>query len=93
MLSVVAPARKFSHGQGQTLADRTKPGPSFNCRSGCLCALDLLFREAIRPNLKLKTRPKQLIDSLPLDIALPLKENARVNNSRKRFIILAGAVV
>jgi hypothetical protein len=26
---------------------------------------------AIRPNLELKTQPKQLLGSLPLDIALP----------------------
>jgi hypothetical protein len=93
MLSVVTPARKANQRHGPILADRTKPGLSFNSRSGCLCALDLLCRKAIRPNLKLKTWPKQLLGSLPLDIALPLKENARVNNSRNMFKILGGAVV
>ncbi len=34
-------------------------------------AMRLLSNAAIRPNLELKTQPKQLLGSLPLDIALP----------------------
>jgi hypothetical protein len=33
--------------------------------------MHLLSSEAIQPNLELKTRPKQLLGSLPLVIALP----------------------
>jgi hypothetical protein len=33
--------------------------------------MQLWYCETILPNLKLKTRPKQLLGSLPLDIALP----------------------
>jgi hypothetical protein len=46
-------------------------GRVFNFRSGCLCAVRLLCSKAIRPNVKLRTRPKQLLYSLLLDIALP----------------------
>jgi hypothetical protein len=46
---------------GQTL------GRVFNFRSGCMSCHALT---AIRSNLELKTRPKQLLGSLPLDIAL-----------------------
>jgi hypothetical protein len=49
---------------GQTLADRTNLGQVFNSRSGCMCAAHLLYPKAKRPNLKLKTRPKQLIGSV-----------------------------
>jgi hypothetical protein len=34
-------------------------------------AMHFLHNIAIRPNLELKTWPKQLLGSLPLDIALP----------------------
>jgi hypothetical protein len=34
-------------------------------------AMHLLRSRAIRPNLELKTGPKQLLVSLPLDITLP----------------------
>ena len=46
-------------GHGQTSANRTKPGPSFQ-----------LYQVKL-PNLKLKTQPKQLRGFLPLVIALP----------------------
>jgi hypothetical protein len=42
----------------------------FNFRSGCVSALHLLCYGAKLPNLKLKTRSKQLLSSLPFDIAL-----------------------
>ncbi len=59
----------FSHGQ--TLANRMKPGPSLQVEKWlCLCYL-LMFRQAKQPSLKLRTRTKQLLGSLPLDIALP----------------------
>ncbi len=56
---------------GQTLANRTKPGPSLQVEKWlCLCYL-LMFLLSKQPSLKLKTRPKQFLGSLPLDIALP----------------------
>jgi len=56
---------------GQTLANRTKPGASFQLYNVLhVYAMQLWYYETILPNLKLKTRPKQLLGSLPLDIAL-----------------------
>jgi hypothetical protein len=46
-------------------------GQVFNFRSGCMHTMHLLPSVAIRPNLEFKTRPKQLLGSLPLVIALP----------------------
>jgi hypothetical protein len=46
-------------------------GQVFNFRSGHLHAAHLWCYLAKLPNLKLKTRHKQLLGSLPLDIALP----------------------
>jgi hypothetical protein len=45
-------------------------GQVFNSRSGRAHAVQLHFSETKQPNLKLKTRPKQLLGSLPLVIAL-----------------------
>jgi hypothetical protein len=57
---------------GQTSANRTKPGPSFQLLKWlCVRAMQLSCFETKLPNLMLKTRPKQLLGSLPLDIALP----------------------
>jgi hypothetical protein len=44
-------------------------GRVFNSRSG---RVQLHLSETEQPNLKLKTRPKQLLGSLPLDIAVPV---------------------
>jgi hypothetical protein len=46
-------------------------GRVFNFRSGCMQTMRLLPGVAIQPNLELKTQPKQLLGSLPLDITLP----------------------
>ncbi len=46
-------------------------GLVFKFRRGCLCAIQLYYFETKLPNLELKTRPKQLLGSLPVDIALP----------------------
>jgi hypothetical protein len=46
-------------------------GQVFKFRRGCLHAIQLYHFETKLPNLKLKTRPKQLLGSLPVDIALP----------------------
>jgi hypothetical protein len=46
-------------------------GRVFNFRSGCMHTMHLLSSVSIQPNLELKTRPKQLLGSLPLVIALP----------------------
>ncbi len=45
------------HSRRQPLVDRTQPGVSFKLK----CSWDQK-----QPNLKLKTRPKQLLGSLPL---------------------------
>jgi hypothetical protein len=52
---------------GQTLCR------GFNFRSNCMLAMHSLNSVAIRPNLELKTQPKQLLGSLPLDIELSLR--------------------
>jgi hypothetical protein len=44
-------------------------GRVFNTRSGRVYTCTLMF--LLNPNLKLKTRPKQLLGSFPLDITLP----------------------
>jgi len=46
-------------------------GQVFNFRVGHLHADHFLCYRVKLPNLKLKTRPKQLLGSLPLVIALP----------------------
>jgi hypothetical protein len=46
-------------------------GRVFNFRSCCMHTMHLLHNVAIQPNLELKTRPKKLLGSLPLDIVLP----------------------
>ncbi len=48
-------------------------GRAFNSRTGRAHALQLHFSEMEQPNLKLKTQPKQLLGSLPLDIMLPAR--------------------
>ncbi len=47
-------------------------GRVFNFRNGGVHAVHLLCCGVKLPNLKLKTQPKQLLGSLPLDIALPV---------------------
>jgi hypothetical protein len=47
-------------------------GRVFNSRSGRVHAVQLHFSETEQPNLKLKTRLKQHLGSLPLFIALPV---------------------
>jgi hypothetical protein len=46
-------------------------GRVFNSKIGGVHAVQLHFSETEQPNLKLKTRPKQLLVSLPLVIELP----------------------
>ncbi len=46
-------------------------GRVFNSRSDCMSALHLFCYEAKQPNLKLKTRPKQLLGSILLVFMLP----------------------
>ncbi len=49
-----------------------KPWAEFSTLEVAAChATHLLHSIAIRSKLELKTRPKQLLGSLPLDIALP----------------------
>ncbi len=61
---------KWIHGQ--TPANRTKPGASFQLQKWlCVCTMQLHCFETKLPNLLLKTRPEQLLGYFPLDIALP----------------------
>jgi hypothetical protein len=46
-------------------------GRVFNYSSDRMFVIHLFGYEAIQPNLKLKTRPKQLLGYLPLAFALP----------------------
>jgi hypothetical protein len=46
-------------------------GRVFNSSSGRVNGLQLNFSETEQPSLKSKTRHKQLLGSVPLDIALP----------------------
>ena len=46
-------------------------GRIFNFTSGCMHTIHLLTSVAIQPDLKLTTRPKQLLGFLLLVIALP----------------------
>jgi hypothetical protein len=49
-----------------------KPWAEFSTLEVAAChAIHSPHSIAVRPNLELKTRPKQLLGSLPLDIALP----------------------
>ena len=50
-------------------------GRVFNFRSGYVHAVHLLFCRVKLPNLTLKTWPKQLLGSLPIDIVLPAPTN------------------
>jgi hypothetical protein len=60
----------FAHGQTST--NRTNLGQVFNFRSGHLHAAHKGCYISKLPNLKLKTQPKQLLSSLPLDIGLTM---------------------
>jgi hypothetical protein len=44
-------------------------GRVFNSRRGCVLAIQLRYFEIKLTNLKLKTQPKQLLGSLPLNIS------------------------
>ncbi len=60
---------QFSHGQLQLTGQNL--GRVFNFRFGHLQAEHFWCYQVKLPNLKLKTRPKQLLGSLLLVIALP----------------------
>jgi hypothetical protein len=47
-------------------------GRVYKLRSGCVYVIYSCFCEAKQLSLKLKTRPKQLLGSHPLDITLPV---------------------
>jgi len=56
----------------------------FFFRSGHLHAANLWCFRVKLPNLKLKTRPAQLLDSLPLDITLPVQSKNWHRYSKKQ---------
>jgi hypothetical protein len=58
-------------------------GRVYNLRNVCLHAMRLLSYGVKLPNLKLKPRPKQLLGSLSLDMALPIlikEKEGRLNH-------------
>ncbi len=65
-------AEHFTAGAWTNLSWQDEPWAEFSTLEVAAChAMHLLHSIAIWSNLELKTRPKQLLGSLPLDIALP----------------------
>ncbi len=63
---------RFSYTMDKLLLTGRALGRVLNFLSGCMHTIKhLLPSVAKKPNLELKTRPKQLLGSLPLVIALP----------------------
>jgi hypothetical protein len=48
-------------------------GRVFNSMLGCACICRVISYISKQPNLQLKTRPRQLLDSLSLAFALPVQ--------------------
>ncbi len=63
-------------------------GQVFNFRRCCVYAMQLYYHETKLPNLKLKTRPKQPLASLPLDIALPESAIFKLNCCATQRLVL-----
>jgi hypothetical protein len=59
-------------------------GLVFNSRSVCLCTLRSTVQTTKRPNLKLKTRSKQLLGLLPLAFTLTAMTHPR-SREKERF--------
>ncbi len=68
---VFVPGRQFSLIMDKLQLTGQNLGRVFNFRSGHLYAATFLVISVKLPNLQLKTRPKQLLGSLPLVIMLP----------------------
>jgi len=64
-------------------------GQVFNSRSGCM-SCHALTAQYIQPNLEFKTRPKQLLGYLPLDVELPDETYLSQN---KLYILTKAAAV
>ncbi len=81
ILNVVAPFQKYDHVKQQKpsvryIMDKLKLtgqnlGRVLHCRLSRTCIGHAIVHITKQPNLKLKTRPKQLLGSLPLAFALP----------------------
>jgi hypothetical protein len=56
-------------------------GQVFNSRLGRACICHAIACMTKRPNLKLKTQPKQLLGSLPLAFTLPTLGDLTFSNS------------
>jgi hypothetical protein len=63
-------------------------GQVFNFRNGHANAAHFIFYIVKLPNFKLKTRPKQPLGSLPLDIALPTEIEASAIHGPNRNVKL-----
>jgi hypothetical protein len=65
------PSRIPCHGVLIRMLQLLDLGRVFNSRCGCVCATQLHCFETKLPNVMLKTRPKQLLGYLRLNITLP----------------------
>jgi hypothetical protein len=62
------------------------PDQDFNFKNGCENAVHFLCYGVKLPNLKLKTWPKKLLGSLPLDIVFPgFLTNPETTNLQKKL--------
>jgi hypothetical protein len=77
-----------SNHNGQTLTNTTKPEPSFSTLEVAACnAAHLLCSIAKLPSLELRTRSKQLLGYLRLDMEHLLKEEGIVQLSSLNLIV------
>jgi hypothetical protein len=73
------PARNMIGAMDKLQLTGRNLGRVFNSRSGCMCALHLSGYKTKWPNLKLSTRPKQLLGYLPLAF-VSIQPNHRILN-------------
>ncbi len=78
----------FKTQHGQSSANKTKPGPSFQLLKWSFVCCTILVLSIKLTNLKLKTQPKQLLGSLPLVIALPRLNHQSIVKTVKLFYYL-----
>jgi hypothetical protein len=89
-VSINQPPGSFKHlGMDKLSLTGWTLGRVCSSRSGCILAMQLLSSVATLPNLYLKTRPKQLLGSLPLVIALPVSVHlVRLNAIKTYFCVI-----
>jgi hypothetical protein len=62
-------------------------GRVFNSKTGFMYPMRIYCFEAKLHNLKLKTRPKQLLGYILFDITLPGSDNCHVGQNKPKFLI------